>query len=622
MSPLWKHSLGQHFICHGFRRYDSYLGLHMSSKETRPHMPSRNLTVAVLLVLAAACAPRPCAAQLPIEPGQLPARTVFYLLWRGTPTGEARKSSALFALWDDPDFASARASFVETVLSSPQNQGQKDKPKISREEIAQYVTLLDNSFLLGYIQKPPVPAISKDSSAKDTGAKTSPPWNGGFFIYDRTGKEDLLSKAVLRMRGSETDVPKLSQITVAGVSALKVERKTGITYWAEKGKYAVSANELPVFEEILNRLNGKPAGGSLAQSEAFEEAKPLLAGGVLEFFAGLSNASGLAADLPNNAVVPVKPFLAGLKLDALHSIAGHISLEGSKTRMTASLLGDTTSGGLFDLWADGQASPASLAMVTSDTVYYSESQFDLLGIYRTLKRAFSQPRGSASSTPNPLETMAETRLGMPLPEALGTVTGEFASLQNSPALDSSQRIYLLGIRNKPDALKLARSILGDRISSERNEGNATILKVSLGGGQSSAGMAQWNFYYLAMTPSFLLGASKSESLRGYLEQAASNSGPALPKNISAFRGQYPEKLNGFSYFDFQKPDWPAVKAKWIAESNKSAHTAKSNEAAESNKRFTDWLSQVNPEVFPRHLHRLIGASRKDAKGVHFDEWLD
>jgi hypothetical protein len=65
-----------------------------------------------------------------------------------------------------------------------------------------------------------------------------------------------------------------------------------------------------------------------------------------------------------------------------------------------------------------------------------------------------------------------------------------------------------------------------------------------------------------------------------------------------------------------------VKATWIAESKKSAQAAKSNEAAESNKKFTDWLSQVAPEVFPRHLHTLIGASWKDTKGVHFDEWLD
>lgn len=584
-------------------------------------MRIRNLTAALLVALAvASLAPRPCNAQIPIEPAQLPARTTFYLLWRGTPTGEARKNNALFALWDDADFASARTSFIETVLSNAENQqSQKDKPKVSREELAQYATLLDNSFMMGYIQKlePESPA-----APKSTTPKTAPAWNGSFFIYDRTGKEELLSKAVLRMRGSETDIPKLTQVTVAGVSTLKVERKTGVTYWVENGKYAASANELPVLEEILNRLNGKPGGASLAQSDVFQEAKPLLAGGVLEFFLGIPNLTKTALESPNASVLMVKPFLGALKLDAIHSVAGHISLDGAKTRMSGSILGDTTPGGLFDLWADGQSNPASLSLVTPETVYYNESQFDLLGIYRTLKRAFSQLGGTSSNAPNPLETAAETRLGMPLPDALATISGEFASLQSSPALDSTQRIYLLGIHNKPDALKLTRTILGDRITSERNEGSTTFLKISLGGGQSSAGMAQWNFYYLAMTPSFLLGASKSDTLHGYLAQPAASSDSALPKNISAARGKYPDKLNGFSYFDFQKLDWPAVKATWIAEANKSTQAAKSNEAAESNKKFTDWLSQVNPEVFPRHLHTMIGASWKDAKGVHFDEWLD
>src|SRR6516164_3003088 len=307
-------------LCADSRRYDSYAVQTSGPRRPAP-MPTPKRPVALLLVLAAVCFfPRPCSAQLPIEPAQLPARTVFYLLWRGTPTGEARKNNALFTLWDDPDFASARTSFVETMLSNPQNQpNQKDRSRISREEVAQYATLLDNSFLLGYIQKPPSPAApidssSQDSRTKESAPKTAPSWNGVFFIYDRGGKEDLLRKAVLRIRGSETEIPKLTQITVAGVSALKVERQTGITYWAENGKYAASANELPVFEEILNRLNGKPTGSSLAQSEAFQEAKALLAGGVLEFFVGLSNASELAAELPNNPVVPVKPFLGALKL--------------------------------------------------------------------------------------------------------------------------------------------------------------------------------------------------------------------------------------------------------------------------------------------------------------------
>ena len=579
--------------------------------------PERFFRTLFLLFVAAMLLPAHGAAQSFVDPGQLPARTSFYLLWRGTPTGEVRKSNSLYALWDDPQFSSARAALFESFLSDAQSQ--KNKPAVSGEDLAQYVTLLDNAFLIGY-QRGPV----QHAGVKTAAAKTAPPpaWNGMFFIYDRSGKEELLSKAVMQMRGTEKEIPKLTEVTVAGVSALKVERKTGITYWAEFGKYAVSANELKIFEDILNVANGKPGNSALSQSAAFQEAKPLLNGGVMEFFLSVPSLTELGLDSPNGPAAQVTPFLSALKLESIHSLAGHISLEGAKTRVSGAILGDTTHGGLFDIWADGQANPVSLGYLSADTIYYGESQFNLPGIYNTVKRAFAQAGGNASQAANPLEAMAETRLGMPLPDALGLTTGEIAYLQTSPTLDDSQKIYILGIRNKPDALKLTRTLMGDRITSERNEGDTTFMKISLQGGQGSAGVAQWKFYYLAMTPTLLFGSSKSETLRKYAGHAPANLDGALSKNMLAARAQYPEKLNGFTYFDFQKVDWAGLKAKWVGEAVKSTLGAKTADAAKMDKKVGDWLSQVNPEVFPRHLHTLSGASWKDAKGVHFDQWLD
>ena len=110
------------------------------------------------------------------------------------------------------------------------------------------------------------------------------PYNGLFFVYDRTGKEALLSKAVLRMRAQEKELPQISQVTIAGVPALKVERKTSTTYWVEHGKYAASANERSVLEDILARLEGKGSdSSSLAQSAAYKEAQPQLGGGSSNF---------------------------------------------------------------------------------------------------------------------------------------------------------------------------------------------------------------------------------------------------------------------------------------------------------------------------------------------------
>lgn len=583
-----------------------------------PVTPHVQLVRRFSLLLLIALLHSPCAvAQSPVDPGKLPGRTLFYLLWHGTPSGEIRKNNSAFALWDDPQFATARASFLDSVVSDAANQ--KNKTVLSREELEQYVTLLDNPFLIGNLRRPDSRAAQKSSVDK---VAAPPAWNGTFFIYDRTGKEELLSKAVVRMRGAEKDIPKLTELTVAGVPALKVERKSGITYWAEFGKYAVSASEMTVFEEVLNVVNGKSAGTALGQSAAYQEAKPLLNGGILEFFLGVPTVEQMGLDTSNAVTMQVKPLLTALKLESLHSVAARVSLEGARTRMTGAILGDTAPGGIFDFFADGQANPVSMGYLSPDTVYYGESQFSLLGIYNLLKRGFSSTPAAQGQTSNPFEQMAETRLGMPLPDALGLVTGEVAWFQTSPTLDDTQKVYLLGIRNKPDALKLTRTLMGDQITSELNEDDTTYMKISLRGGQSSAGLVQWNFYYLAMTPTVLFGSSKSDILHKYVAQKPAAPDATQFKNLLAARAQYPEKLNGFSYFDFQKVDWAGLRTKWIADANKAAQTAKSTDASNTQKKLSDWLTQVNPEVFPRHLHSVTGASWKDAKGVHFDEWLD
>ncbi len=574
------------------------------------------LTRATTFLLLVFVLPTCCFAQAPLEPTQLPTQTSFYLIWRGTPQGDIRQTNALLSFWDDPDCAPLGSAIVDALMSDSNKQ--KDKPAPTRNELTEYASLLDNPFVLGYISRP------DDLPAAKTPATGAPAWQGVFFVYDRTGKEALLSKAVLRMRGADTDIPKISEVTVAGVPALKMERKSSVNYWAETGKFAVSAQEKSVFELILNRLNGKDSGSSVADSAAYREAKPLLAGGILEFFfrvpdlKKLVNVDGTSTAQAKQAATLVQ----ALKLESIHSVAGHVTLEGAKTRLQGAVLGEPTQGSLFDIWSDGQAVPASMKLLSSDTVFYHESQIDFLGIYTLLKNALMQSGPNSAQFVAPLEASAQTRLGMPIPDALGLTTGEIASLENSPTLDDTQQVRVLGIRNKPDALKLLRTLMGDQITSERNEGNITYVKIPLHGGQSSAGVAQWNFYHLAMTPNLLLGASKSEPLHALLTPPAGNADPAPPKDFLAARSRFPQKVNGFSYFDVQKVDWPGMKARWQAEAKKAAANAKTPDAAASQKKLSDALDTMNPQVFPRHLHTMIGASWKDEKGVHFDEWVD
>ena len=575
----------------------------------------------LILVFALLCADRTWA-QAPLEPAQMPARTIFYVIWRGAPAGDARKSNNLLALWDDPDLAPVRAAMFQNMQSGSEKD--PSKPPVTREELEETSALLENSFVAGYLPKP---QTKGGAAAKSTDR----PWNGIFFVYDRTGKEAVLAKNILRFRSREKEPSQISQITVAGSPAVKIERKDNVTYLSEHGKYAVVAGELPVFEEILGRLDNKSSTApTLAQTAAYQEAQPLLRGGLIEFFLRIPQLKEFAPQAPADSPVKVGAVLDALKLESIHSLSGHVVLEASKARVQGAVLGDVAPGTLFDLWNNGQQTPASLAFLTADTVSYSETQFNFSALYDLVKRAVrvalpQQQQGGAEM----MEGLAASRIGMPIPDALALFSGEFASIQSNPGMDPQKAVYYLGIRNKPDTLKLLRTIFGDQLGSERSDGDTTFVKVSLGGGQNSTGVAQWNFYHLAVTPAFVLGSSRGETLREALAKRSSANNPAaavLPAAFQSARTQFPATIDGFAFMDLQKVDYQALKTRWIEQAKKPTPAAKQSSAipapqSDSGK-VPDWLLNLNPEVFPRHLHYLAGASWKDSKGIHFDEWLE
>jgi hypothetical protein len=566
----------------------------------------------------------------------MPARTSFYLIWHGTPQPDARKSNSLFALWDDPDFAPIRSAILENLVS--ESKEDSGKPKLTAEEAEQYSTLVENPFVLAYLRKPEGKSAAKTSPASNPDHQ----WNGLFFVYDRTGKEALLSKAILRMRaqGTEKELPQISPITVAGIPMLKIQRDTGVTYWVEHGKYAVSASELSVLEEVLAVLTSKSApASSLAQTAAYREAQPLFGDGPLEFFVRIPNLKDLAPETGPSGF-KLAPALDALRLDSIHSICGHITLEGSKTRVQATVLGDVAAGTLFDLWPDGQSVPASLALVPAEAVSFSETQFNLPAIYGILKRVVRSvlPQAQQGNT-DMVEALAQARLGMPIADALSALSGEFASIQLDPAMDPHKAVIFLGIHKKAETLKLIHAIFGNQVSPERTEGDATFLKVSLQGGQGEAGVAQSNFYHLAVTPDMVLGASRSEILGDLLAKRAQASAPSslgAAPGFQAARTHFPDKLNSFSYFDFQKLDWQALKDRSLKEANAASKKESTSSQTSSNSKdadskhagppaapkVPDWMIQVNPQVFSRHLHFITGASWKDSKGIHLDQWVE
>src|SRR5262249_33247031 len=132
------------------------------------------------------------------------------------------------------------------------------KSKPTREEISEYTTLLENPMVLGFVvdpeAKPKSAATKTPESSAGAKADSAHKWNGFFFVYDRTGKEALLEKALLRVRASGKDQSKMTATTVSGLPALKVEHKTETEYWLESGKYVISSGEPTVIEQIIRGL--------------------------------------------------------------------------------------------------------------------------------------------------------------------------------------------------------------------------------------------------------------------------------------------------------------------------------------------------------------------------------
>jgi hypothetical protein len=463
------------------------------------------------------------SAQAPLEPAQMPANTTFYFVWRGQPNAELRKTNSIAALWDDPGFAAVRSSVTDAILKSSQQKPTENR--LTRQQIEEYASLAENGFVLGYLSDP---QKKRAQASDDSSAANSKPWNGMFFVYDRSGKESILSKAVLSLRSSEKEAPQISQMTIAGVSVLKVQRKTGTTYWVEHNKYAVSANEPAVLEEILNRLAGKPSSSAaLTDSAAYKEAHSVLGSGQAEFFLRVPDLKNLASDTAAGGF-RVRPMLEALKLDSIHSVCGRVLMEGAKTRVQAVALGDTAPGSLFDIWDKGSAAPAALNFVPADAVSYSDTQINLAGLYEVVKRIAASvlPPGQQGNI-NMLEMMAQAKLGQSLSSALALFTGEFASLQTSPSLDNNKQIYLVGIRDKAGAIKLIHTLLSDKIGSERAEGETTFMKISAGGSSGAAGTAQWDFYHVAATSDYLVVGARLEAVREVLAKRTQSAGAGL-----------------------------------------------------------------------------------------------
>src|SRR5260370_20112152 len=127
------------------------------------------------------------------------------------------------------------------------------------------------------------------------------------------------------------------------------------------------------------------------------------------------------------------------------------------------------------------------------------------------------------------------------------------------------------------------------------------------------------FCHIPVTPALPAAPSRRETPREFLakrspEEAASQA--PLPPTFQSARAQFPAALSGLAFVNLQKIDYQALKTRWIEQAKKASAAAPARKgsanAPQPSAGEAEWLLNIDPQVFVRHLHFLADASCKSS----------
>jgi len=129
--------------------------------------------------------------------------------------------------------------------------------------------------------------------------------------------------------------------------------------------------------------------------------------------------------------------------------------------------------------------PASLAFVSPDLVSYKRNSVQSFRFLRFIKarpvRHFAATAARQRRNDGRLRRLPHRYALAGRPRVVSAASS--LPFRAIPAWIRLKAVYYVGIRNKQDTLKLLRYTFGEKLGSERSEGETTFVKVSLGGSQ-------------------------------------------------------------------------------------------------------------------------------------------
>lgn len=545
-----------------------------------------------------------CAQTSPIA-DRLPPDTIFYAQWRGKAfIADADKQNHLLQLLEDPEFT----PLLQLAAKNVQQSGAKQPAAAKAPEFGDIVSLLDNTAVFGVVASP----VRPEKSAP--GGASSPV--SVFFVYDATGKKELIQNFLATNRSKET--PSASTYDFGGATVEAQTTGKDTSYTALAADYFLFANRKSVIEDLITRFRSGTATTSIAQLADYQSIqKNFDSSAAIEYFFHMPDLNALIP--PDQKDQSTARIMRGLHLDKIHAAAGSISFSGTATRFQGNILGDTSPGSLFDVAGPSSATFLTQALVGKNPDF-SISRMSLVPLYKLIRTAIvgnMPPQQAANITA--MEAMAQGFLGMPIADALGLFTGEIASSTSYADDGTELQMFAATIQRPADLLRVVRAVGATMIVADDSSGDTTFLDFAYPYKDPLTGKQQKKFYYVAVTPQMLLAAPRKVMLRdaiGRLKSATPVTGGifANPEYLD-LRAHLPDKLSGLSGSDLAHIPWDKMFANFKSQLEAGM---KSQGQATTN---LDWLNLIKPEVASRHLHMSVGGWWKDSNGIHFDSYV-
>jgi hypothetical protein len=171
-------------------------------------------------------------------------------------------------------------------------------------------------------------------------------------------------------------------------------------------------------------------------------------------------------------------------------------------------------------------------------------------------------------------------------------------------------------------LRLLRAALSKMIAAEDTSGDTTYLDLSYPTHDPVTGKERRSFYYLAVTPQFIIAAPRKVMLREAVARIGGKSGATSEASVFSspdfvrLRALMPQKLTGIGGADMTQMPWDKIITRYVQQAEQAGKLSNPK-----NPPSTEWLQSIKPGMFNRHLHAIANGWWKDSSGIYFDYYV-